>query len=568
MLAPRGKKDISDSEEVTEKMETLFINAITELEGSLGYLMTDKFASHPLRVLLLVLSGDPIPRSTKKSPLQSRKKENIGQKQTAKIDDVVLEKRTVPDSFKHALETFLVKCNSGLNTSTLRLYATHPVGNPMLQLLLQLELTHFGKQRAKDEDSIIHKLLPDDPISEGTDSAAFINGLVYDTIGSRLLETIIEYAPAKLFKQLYREYFYPRLFNLSRNDIASYVVIKVVTRLGKDDLEEVISILAPEIPVLMERKRIALIRTLIERAQVRELDTALFTRSLKVAYDSPNGFDISRLLNLSDAVTGNQDKFTTDSSRQEKLHGSLLAQTMLTTPGPLSSLIFDALARLGTPLSISAAKEPSASRTISAALVAPTASIIFRRKVIQQFYGHVGELALDPAGSRVVDAVWAGTHGLAFIRERVAEELAENEAALRGSRSGRAVWHNWRMDRYKRDRRQWVVESRESAGLERFVGFPGEEGDEKENERSGRSDDGGSMGSATKSARGKGKEKESERHGARVVTRQYKHWTAIEKARHKHAKEKERKEKEEKRKAKAKKKKHAETEQTAVPMTS
>ena len=561
MLVSPGKS--ANPEAATESMETLFIGALDELENSLGYLMTDKFASHPLRILLLVLSGDPIPRSTKKSPLQSRKKENIGQKQTGN-DDVILEKRTVPDSFKQALETFLAKCNAGLTSGTLRLFATHPVGNPMLQLLLQLELSHFGKQRARDEDSIIHKLLPDDPIVEDTDSATFINGLVYDTIGSRLLETVIEYAPAKLFKQLYREYFLPRILKLSKNDIASYVIIKVVTRLGKDDLEEVISALAPDIPILVERKRVALIRTLIERAQVREVDTAPMARPLKVAYDSPNGFDISQLLNLSDAVTGAQDKAATESSRQEKLHGSLLAQAMLATPGALSSLIFDALARLGTPLSLSAAKELSASRTLSAALVAPTASIIFRRKMIQQFYGHVGEMALDPAASRVIDAVWAGTNGLAFIRERVAEELAENEASLRGSKSGRAVWHNWHMDHYKRNRREWVVESRESAGLERFVGFPDEEG-EKENDRGARSDDVGSMGLAKKTDHKKSKEKEPERDRVRVTTRQDKHWTAIEKARHKHAKEKERKEKEKKKAGK--KRKHAETEETAMPST-
>lgn len=557
MLVSPKKMETNSSE---ESMEILFVNALAELENSLGYLMTDKFASHTLRVLLLVLSGDPIPRSTKKSPLQSRKKENIGQNGTRKGSDIILDKRAVPDSFQEALERFLSKCNSGLNTGTLRLFATHQVGNPMLQLLLQLELSHFGKSRARDEDSLIHKLLPDDPITSETESATFINGLAYDTVGSRLLETIIEYAPGRLFKQLFREYFKERLPNLSKNDVASYVVIKIIMRVGKDDLEEVASILAPEIPTLVERNRIALIRTLIDRCQFREIDPSPIANALQNAYEVPNGFDISRLLKLSDAVTGSQE--AAHSSSNEKLHGSLLAQTMLTIPGKMSNLIFDSLARLGTPLSLSAAKEPSASHTISAALTAPTASIIFRRKMIQQFYGHVGEMALDPSASRVIDAVWAGTQGLAFIRERVAEELAENEASLRGSKSGRAVWHNWRMDRYKKNRREWVVESRESAGLERFVDFPGRAEGEKENtfgsprmgvdERSGR-----------KYRHGKGKEKregEGERRG--------RHWTALEKARHKHAKEKQKREREARRaeNGKGKKRKHAETEELSTSL--
>ena len=69
----------------------------------------------------------------------------------------------------------------------------------------------------------------------------------------------------------------------------------------------------------------------------------------------------------------------------------------------------------------------STSPTIIAALTSPHASPITRRKLIARFYGHVAAMALDPAASRVVDAVWHGTNGLAFIRERVAEELAENE---------------------------------------------------------------------------------------------------------------------------------------------
>lgn len=546
---------VSRKNDSDKSMENLFINALTDLENSLGYLMTDKFASHTLRVLLLVLSGDPIPRSSKKSPLQSRKKDIIGVNGTNKGSDVVLDKRGVPDSFREALERFLDKCNSGLNTGTLRLLATHQVGSPMIQLLLQLELSHFGKSRARDEDSLMHKLLPDDPITEGTESASFINGLVYDTIGSRLLETIIEHAPGRLFKQLYHEYFKERLLNLSKNDIASYVVIKVITRLGKDDLSEVVSILAPEIPTLVDRNRIALIRTLIERCQGRDLNTSPIAIELQHAYEGPNGFDISRLLKLSDALTGSQE--SPHSSSQEKLHGSLLAQMMLTIPGKTSALIFDSLARLGTPLSLSAAKEPSASHAISAALIAPTASIIFRRKMIQQFYGHVGEMALDPSASRVIDAVWAGTHGLAFIRERVAEELAENEASLRGSKNGRAVWHNWRMDLYKKSRREWVVWSRESAGLERFVDFP-----ERENSLGGprtRTDEGSLSGGRKHKHGRKGKEMEEK-------GRRDRHWTALEEARHKHAKEKERRGREARRaeKGKGKKRKHDEAEEMSA----
>ena len=41
-------------------MENLFLFTLAELEGYLGYLMTDRFASHVLRVLLVILAGLPL----------------------------------------------------------------------------------------------------------------------------------------------------------------------------------------------------------------------------------------------------------------------------------------------------------------------------------------------------------------------------------------------------------------------------------------------------------------------------------------------------------------------------
>lgn len=466
----------SDPDAVVVSMESLFLYTLTELEGQLGFLMTDRFASHVLRVLLVVLSGAPLEKEGKsKSVLQSKRKEKIGISGTEKKDEWTLEKRPVPQSFLEALEKTINASAANLDSQNLRLLATHPLGNPTLQLLLKLELAHFGKSRAKDENSIIHKLLPDDPIAEGTESAAFINGLVYDPIGSRLLETIIESAPAKLFKTIYADFFKERMGSLARNEIAGYVASKILERLGKDELAQAMTQIAEQIPGLVERNRTAIIKTLIERCTIREVDKSAILKQLESAYSGANGFDVTRMLRVvpqeDGKTTGKQDH------SPEKLHGSLLAQTMMAVDGPLGDLVFDSLAKLSPELSVQLARDSTASRTLQAALTAQHASVIFRRKMIQQFYGHVGELALDPSASRVIDAIWEGTHGLAFIRERIAEELAENENSLRESFVGRAVWRNWRMDLYKRKRGDWVKQSRWTAGNDGFQSFPESNGD-------------------------------------------------------------------------------------------
>lgn len=459
-------------------MENLFLYTLDELEGYLGYLMTDRFASHVLRVLLVVLAGEPLEKSNHKSLLQSKKKEKVAISGAEKTQEWALEKRTVPLSFLVALQKIINDSMAGLDSSYLRQLAVHPTGNPTLQLLLRLELTQFGKSRAKDENSIIHRLLPDDPIAGGTESASFINGLVYDAIGSRLLETIIQYAPGKLFKTIYGEFFKERMGSLARNEIASYVAAKILERLGKDDLEEAMRQIVEQIPNLVERNRTAILKTLIERCVVRGVDTTPIKAQLQTAYAGSNGFEVTRILKLSEAPSEDgKSNSKHEYAHPDKVHGSLLAQAMMAVRGPLGNLIFDSLEKLGPHLTINIARDPTASRTLQAALTSPHASVIFRRKVIQKFYGHVGELALDPAGSHVIDAIWEGTHGLAFIRERIAEELAENEASLRESHVGRAVWRNWRMDLYKRRRNDWVKQSRWTAGNEGFQSFPESNGD-------------------------------------------------------------------------------------------
>ncbi|KAJ4315726.1 Nucleolar protein 9 [Neodidymelliopsis sp. IMI 364377] len=465
----------SDPDAVIVSMENLFLLTLAELDEHMGYLMTDRFASHVLRVLVVIFSGSPLEKQAK-SAMQSKRKEKVGVAGTDKITELALQHRTVPKSFEEALAKVIDKSVSGLDSNYLRTLSTHPLGNPTLQMLLKLELVHFGKSRAKDEKSIIHRLLPDDPIAEGTESAAFINGLVYDPIGSRLLETIIENAPGKLFKSIYSEFFKERMGSLARNEIAGYVAGKILERLGKEDLGDAMRQIVDQIPNLVERNRTAIIKTLIERCYVREVDTLPITKQLQLAYSGPNGFEISRILKLSDPLPEDSKANGKPNGKSdhspEKIHGSLLAQTMMTVDGPLGNLIFDSLAKLSPELALNLARDPTASRTLQAALNCKHASVIFRRKMIQQFYGHVGELALDPAASRVIDAIWDGTHGLAFIRERIAEELAENESALRESFVGRAVWRNWRMDLYKRKRPDWVKQSRYTAGNDGFQSFP------------------------------------------------------------------------------------------------
>jgi len=467
-------------------MEKCFLDTMSEIESNIGFLMTDRFASHVLRVLLVVFSGESLESSANKQLMQSKNKESIkveGKEKSETKD----QNRKVPESFSVALEKLLSDSIAGLDTEKLRALATSPNGNPTLQLLLRIELSHFGKQRAKDESSVIRTLLPDEPITSECSSAAFINAMIYDNIGSRLIETLVESAPAKLFKNIYGTLFKERLPSYARNEIASFVACRIMERLGKDELLAAHESIAPTIPSLLERNRTNIVRTLIERCTVRGIDTRAIAVHINSTWDGPDGFEIKKLLKIDDTTDSKSKKpenagsgsnanatgaaFVAKASEPVKAHFNVLAQAMLLVPGALSGLVLDALIGLDSETLFSMSKDAIVSRTLQAALTTHNASTITIRKLVQRFYGHIGEMSLDKAASHVVDCIWEGTHGLAFIRERIAEELAENEAQLRESPCGRAVWKNWKMDMYKRRRGDWVRQSKNKASNDGFQSF-------------------------------------------------------------------------------------------------
>jgi nucleolar protein 9 len=465
-------KTATDGDEVYVSMENLFLYTLNELEGQMAFLLTDRFASHTLRVLLVILSGRPLAKSSTRSLLQSKKKEKISiTGMDSQPTEFSLGKRAVPESFSFAVDKIISDTAAGMDTSFIRVLATHPTGNPSLQLLLELELTKEGK-KAKDENSIIRKLLPDDVSEENSESSSFVNGLMYDSIGSRLLETIVTFAPGKLFKQIYKTTFKERMGALARNETAGYVVTKVLERLSKEDLEEAVQSILPQIPGLIERSRTTVVKTLLERCAARKADVSEIAAAIKTSYGEDNAARLLRMVQL-DPSSEPTEKPT---NPRESLHGSLLAQTMLSIPGPLTDMIQTSLLAQSNESLLFIARTTTTSHILQAALKPTAENTAFRRKMANKLVPHVGDLALDTAGSHVIDALWTGTEGLMNLKERVAAELIGREAELRDSFVGRVVWRNWMLDLFKRRKGEWVGKVKGGeGGAGRIVGVTKED---------------------------------------------------------------------------------------------
>lgn len=468
---------------VQKSLEDHFLAVLGEIEKDAGYLVTDPYASHSLRVLLTELSGKT---STSSQQVDGKLKNNSNSADAKNASTSSEQTHAMPASFSTALQEFLAGITATLTTDQVRALATHPHASPTLQLLLQLELSICGKGKAKDDQSIIRLILPDDPITAESDSITFLNGMVYDPVGSHLVEAIVKAAPGKLFKQLYKAMLFERLPSYARNEIASHITCRVLERLGHDDLLEAHEAMIPIVSDLLRRNRTNVVRTLIERCTIRSIDTQTIAVQVNNTWSTPDGFEIQKLLKT-DLSTTHSTSEESKASVEEgfdqalppeepvtpkvKAHFNLLAQAMLLVPGPLSALVLDSLVSLDDAALLIMAYDPIVSRTLQAALTTKVSSIIITRKLVQHFYGQIGKMAVDQHASHVVDCIWEGTHGLAFIRERIAEEIAENELQLRESPMGRAVWRNWKMDTYKRKRGEWVRQSKIKASNDGFQSF-------------------------------------------------------------------------------------------------
>ena len=144
-------------------LETVVLSIVDELQPEVGFLMTDPFASHVLRVLLVILAGWSNSIAGSAASLQSRKKENVSVNGQAKGSEVSYP---VPPSYRDAVQKIMASVLVGLDINTARALATQPIANPVLQLCLELELKMSGKTSVKQPESLLRKLLPTDGYRE------------------------------------------------------------------------------------------------------------------------------------------------------------------------------------------------------------------------------------------------------------------------------------------------------------------------------------------------------------------------------------------------------------------
>ncbi|KAL2752175.1 hypothetical protein ACRALDRAFT_1083717 [Sodiomyces alcalophilus JCM 7366] len=484
-----GEEGGDGDEEPQQSMENLFLLTLDEFEEHLGYLMTDKFASHTLRVLLVVLSGKPLDDRSTKSLIKSKNKENITVQglTPGDGDELNTQLRAVPGSFTMAVKKIITDATAGMDYTALRVLVKHPTGNPLLQLLLELDisLNHKKTQKGAEppKDTLLHRLLPGAPASlNDADSEAsdFVNGMMYEQIGSRLLETLITHAPGKIFKALHLNFFAPRIATYVRNDIASYPAIRALNRFSKDDLVDAIQKIIPVIPALVSKGRFNVIKTLYERSKARAADDQMrpITTALINALEADTKDLIPKLCQLGapdqDAEEAGKPPFQQDRQNKQAMasHGAHLVATMLATPvAPAKAAQTSLLALSADQLHDLATRTPASAGILTAALAHPALqNPIFHKTLVANLIPRIADLADSQPGHVVVNAIVAvpsrgKDRAVPFhMKQNIIGKLAERERDLRDSWTGRKVWRTWKGDMWKSRPADWARWAKEVDG--------------------------------------------------------------------------------------------------------
>jgi len=199
-------------------------------------IFADPFASHVYHTILNTLDG-----ISPKNPAenQSTKKR--------KLKDHTETHRT-PASFND-LKTKYLNIVKSWDVSVTRTLAFDKYAVPTLQSLIRMDAPKAPKKKAKGKSSYqtFGELLifaQEDESKESNEE--FVNKLLRDTVGSRIMETVLQSSSPATIRLLFDKYFKERLIELAEDDAANFVLQRLLERLdSEEDVLEASEVLLP-----------------------------------------------------------------------------------------------------------------------------------------------------------------------------------------------------------------------------------------------------------------------------------------------------------------------------------
>lgn len=474
------EEEADDDFVASTTMESMFIQMLEQFKPYWTEMIQHQYASHVMRIIILILSAKELPSSTKAHSVLRSKKSKVARKMIEiKDNDDFNRSFQVPPSFKAQLQSLIEVVSASLDSKVARELAIHKVASPVLQLVIRVEGI-FDKDR-----KVWHLIFLSEKEGKDPKEEAFVEYLLSDSVGSHFLEAIIKNdgARMKYIERLYKLYMKDRVLKLAnRATTGVYIIQALLCKLKPGEVEFILDELIPKLSSLIsisENQNIDLGKTIIDVSISRrnyrrdELIEQLF---LKFApnYNPQDPSETTtelfeNVLQLTGSTLGNtRDDWPTAEERRRSLFLEKLMEY------DYSFVICTWYNCMALPIErfVQMCKHGVFSHVIESALVVLPASegeskptLISRKKFLNLFSGHIFELACNSYGSHIVDKLWDFTVLLPMYKDRVASELVAESHRVKESTYGRLVWKNWSMELFIRKKFDWKTLVKEQGEL-------------------------------------------------------------------------------------------------------
>ncbi|KAJ2368725.1 Nucleolar protein 9 [Coemansia sp. RSA 2607] len=447
--------------------EELVLEIAKTMTAHWTYLMADEFASHVLRVLLLVMSGRPIEDQTNpKGAVKSKRSAKYAEERNGAPAQrqALTQTREVPASFGRALKKLLSTTSATMSDIVARGFINNTVGSPVLQLMIDLQAEYAQAEYAGSLlDKCLMGLVSEGSVENSRRDAA-IRLMFEDVVGSHFLQSVARIASQKLLQTIYDRYVRGNLKALAFHPIANFVVQSVFSNAKSErQLKAMITEAGPMFESLLFKNRPGVVRALIDSCVRLNAGHLEIINALYAGFGAKSSDERKELINLLAFLLKYNDFVNADYDRlQFKIQGALIIQSILQFPGDGNEPIVESFSSQSPERILSWCKDPSGSRIVEAVLKSPQVSAKSKQQVFALFSGRCSELSMDKFGSRIFETFW----DIADIgqKEKAIQELVLQETQLKDNFFGRFVLRNCRVDQYKRRAEEWRERER---GLER-----------------------------------------------------------------------------------------------------
>ncbi|KAI9347399.1 armadillo-type protein [Zopfochytrium polystomum] len=441
-------EEIDDEQSETEipSLQELFISLCEELKDQWGGLIANKIASHIVRSILEVASGGILA-----GDLIKHKADNSERRQP-RISNQQRSKRRVPEPIARLLVEISSSILDSLSDEALQVCAADAVANPILQMLVKIE--GLGSL-------IVARLLNIDKMTITRNG--FFGELVEHTVGSRLVERILEEAPASAVFDLYVKYFRGKLLTLCDHRVANFVVQRLLVSSGSAaQVQVLLEEILPGFEKLLFNQRAGVVVRALEACVRHSTLYEEATSAICSALHATTSERQRNLINLLLHLQSFEDYASHPRKSYFDIQGAYCVEHLLKFPVAQSRLLTDSF--LSTP-----AEETYhwifhavGSRVFEHVLSNPYLPSKASKKILHGLSGKFAEMAQDKYGSRLVERCWSIAD--ISMKERIAEELTKELLALSSNFFGKYLVINFRLDEFNRRRYDWI---RRQSGLQK-----------------------------------------------------------------------------------------------------